>query len=212
MAGARDLSQHDARDKVKRYDMSLFRTILSPIDFDGNSLRALDTAGELARLAGATVVVLHVLARSTSTPTPAQLEALVAQEGLAMERLTGICGDRLVGVPHEVVTRTGDPAICIIRAEEELKTDMVVIATHASRSKPKPFPGSVAERIIRESICPVVTIRPTASGDPDAVGTHMTPAPTTITIDTTIARVQQMIAEARLRWFPVVTAARSSAS
>jgi CIC family chloride channel protein len=33
----------------------------------------------------------------------------------------------------------------------------------------------------------------------------MTPAPTTISIDTTVARLQQMMAENRLRWFPVVT-------
>jgi len=183
----------------------LFRTILSPIDFDANSLRALDTAAELARLARATVVVLHVLAPSSSTPTSTQVDEFVAQERMAGERLAGICGDRLPGVPYEVVTRTGDPAICIIRAAEELKADLVVIATHASRNKPKPFPGSVAERIIRESACPVVTVRPTASGDPDAVGTHMTATPTTITIDTTVARVQQMMAEDRLRWFPVVT-------
>jgi CBS domain/Universal stress protein family len=100
---------------------------------------------------------------------------------------------------------TGDPAICIIRMVEELPADLVVIATHASRNRPKPFPGSVAERIIRESICPVVTVRPSATGDPDAVGTHMTPAPTTISVDTTIARVEQMMAQYRLRWFPVVT-------
>jgi CBS domain-containing protein len=183
----------------------LFRTILSPIDFDANSLRALDTAAELARLAGATVVVLHVLTPGSSAPTPAQLDALVEQERIAKERLAGICSGRLGDIPYEIVTRTGDPAICIIRAEEELNVDLVVIATHASRKRPRPFPGSVAERIIRESICPVVTVRPSAVGDPDAVGTHMTSPSTTISIDTTIARVQQMMAEDRLKWFPVIT-------
>src|SRR6516165_852240 len=165
-----------------------FRTILSPIDFDANSLRALDTAAELARVAGGTVVVLHVLPHSSTTPAADELDATVAQEQLALARLARICEDRLGGIPSEIVARTGDPAICIIHAAEELKADLVVIATHASRRKPKPFPGSVAERVIRESICPVVTVRPSATGDPDAVGTHMTPAPTTISIDTTIAR------------------------
>jgi len=182
-----------------------FRTILSPIGFDANSLRALDTAAELARMAGATVVVLHVLARSSSTATANELDTTVAQEQLALAQLARISEDRLGGMRSEIVARTGDSAICIIRAAEELKADLVVIATHASRRKPKPFPGSVAERIIRETVCPVVTVRPSATGDPDAVGMHMTTAPTTISIDTTIARAQQMMSENRLRWFPVVT-------
>jgi CBS domain-containing protein len=156
-------------------------------------------------MARATVVVLHVLPLSSTPPTADELDATVAQEQLALARLARICEELLRGIPSETVARTGDPAICIIRVAEELKADLVVIATHASRRKPKPFPGSVAERVIRESICPVVTVRPNATGDPDAVGTHMTPAPTTISIDTTVARVQQMMAENRLRWFPVVT-------
>ncbi len=124
-----------------------FRTILSPIDFDANSLRALHTAGELARLAGTTVLVLHVVTPASSSPTPAQLDAYVAREQLAREKLAGIGCERLPGLRYEVLTRTGEPAICIIREEEELKPDLVVIATHASRSKPTAFPGSVAERI-----------------------------------------------------------------
>ena len=73
----------------------LFRTILSPIDFDANSLRALDTAAELGRMAGATVVVLHVVARSSSMPTTDELDTTVAQEQLALARLARICDDRL---------------------------------------------------------------------------------------------------------------------
>ena len=182
----------------------LFRTILSPIGFDSNSLSALGTAGELARLATATLWALHVLTPASSSPTPAQLDAGEAEEHSARERLLAICADRLPGVRSEVLVRTGDAAICILRTVEELKADLVVIATHASRTKPRPFPGSVAARIIQESLCPVLTVRPSATGDPDAVGTHMTPAPTTISADTTIGRVRELMSRDRVRWFPVV--------
>jgi nucleotide-binding universal stress UspA family protein len=67
----------------------LFRTILSPIDFDANSLKALDTAAELGRMAGATVVVLHVVARSSSMPTTDELDTTVAQEQLAVRGSPG---------------------------------------------------------------------------------------------------------------------------
>lgn len=181
-----------------------FRTILSPVDFDENSLQALQTAGRLARLADATVFVLHVLTPDIPSLTRAALDAYIAAEQVARERLAGICRDQLEGVRYEILTRTGDAAIAVIRAAEELNADLVVIATHAGRSKPKPFPGSVAERIIRESICPVVTVRPGASGDPDAVGTHMTRAPVTVSPDTVVSRAQQMMTENRLRWVPVL--------
>jgi len=180
-----------------------FRTILSPINFDENSLRALETTGELARLAQAAVIVLHVVA----PPGPrlrSGVDASAAEEKAAAERLTGICRERLSDLHCEVLTRTGDPAIVIIRAAVELKADLVVIATHADRGKPTAFAGSVAERVIREAICPVVTVRATAGGDLDAVGSHMTPAPATISPDTTVARVRQMMARDRFRCLPVL--------
>lgn len=185
-----------------------FRTILSPIDFDENSLQALKTAAELARLADATVHVLHVLTPAGFGLTAADVDACVAEEQAAKERLAGVCRDHLGGVRHEVLTRTGDPAIAIIRAEEEVNADLVVIATHASRKKASPFPGSVAERVVRESICPVVTVRPSPSGDPDAVGAHMTRVPLTASPDTTVARVRQMMSQDRCHEVPVLEAGK----
>jgi len=181
-----------------------FRSILSAVDFDENSLKALETAAELARLAGAALFVLHILPTAGSSPKPAGVDALVAREQAVKEKLTGLCRDRLAGLRYEVLTRTGDPAIGIIHAEEELNADLVVIATHSGRMKPRPFSGSVAERIIRESICPVLTVRPSPSGDADAVGSHMTPSPLIASPDSTVDRVWQMMSQSRLRSLPVL--------
>jgi CBS domain-containing protein len=183
---------------------SSFRTILSPVDFDENSLRALDTAAELARLAGATVFVLHVSKAPGSTAAAVDVDACVAQEQAAKRWLVEVCGNRLAGLRYEVLTRTGDPAIAIIRAAAELNADLVVVATHARRPKPNAFPGSVAERVVRESICPVVTVRPSAGGDPDAVGSHMTKVPLTASPDMTVDYVRQMMTRSRVRSVPVL--------
>ncbi len=181
-----------------------FRTILSPVEFDRNSLEALETAAELARLAGAKLFVLHVVTPAGFRLTPAELDACVAAERAARDKLATLCRDILGQLSHELVTRTGDPAIAIIRAEEELNADLVVLATHGSRGRPRPFPGGVAERVVRESICPVVTVRPSASGDPDAVGTHMTPAPLTTSPEATVGHVRRTMVENRLRSLPVL--------
>jgi CBS domain-containing protein len=181
-----------------------FRTILSPVEFDEHSLRALELAGEVAEITGATVFALHVLVPASGPLTQAQLDSCVAQEQAIKERLLGLCRDHLGAVRYEALARTGDPAIAIIRTEEELNADLVVIATHASHRMRRPFPGSVAARVIRESICPVITIRPSASGDPDAVGSHMTPVPLTISPDTNIARVRELMTNSRVRLLPVL--------
>jgi CBS domain-containing protein/nucleotide-binding universal stress UspA family protein len=181
-----------------------FKRILSPIDFDENSLKALDAAADLARLSAATVYVMHVLVPTGSTLTPADVDARVAEEAAAKGRLTNICRDRLDDLSYDVITRTGDPAIGIIRAEEEVRADLVVIATHTSRTKPRGFPGSVAERVIRESLCPVVSIRPSAAGDPDAVASHMTISPLSVSPGITVARLRKMMLENRIRSIPVV--------
>jgi CBS domain-containing protein/nucleotide-binding universal stress UspA family protein len=180
------------------------RTILCPVDFDEDSLRALQTAGELARLLGATVFASHVLTPVGADMTADRVDACVAEQENVRERLLGLCHDRLGGVRYEVLTRTGDPAVAIIHVAEELKADLVVIATHASHRKPRAFPGSVAEHVLRESICPVMTVRPSAAGYPDAVGRHMTTAPITITPATPVARVRQLMEQHRLRSFPVL--------
>jgi len=183
---------------------SSFQRILCPVEFDANSLEALKTAAEMARLASGTVFVLHVLAPIASTPTPELLDACLAEEQAVRERLTEIARARLEGLSFEVLTRTGDPAIGIVHAEEELNAGLVVIATHTSRNTPRSFSGSIAEMVIRESICPVMTVRPSPSGDPDAVGSHMTASSLTASPDMTVAHVQQMMSLNRCRTLPVL--------
>lgn len=180
-----------------------FRTILSAVDFDENSMAAMETAAEIARLAGASVHVLHVLTVA-GTPTSREIDKLPANEAASKERLEGFCAKPLAGIAHEVHIRTGDAAIAIIRAAEELKADLIVIAVHASRGDPRPFAGSVAERVVREATCPVVTVRPRASGDPEAVGSHMTAAPLTASPGMTVARVRLIMIEGHVRSIPVV--------
>jgi nucleotide-binding universal stress UspA family protein len=38
--------------------------------------------------------------------------------------------------------------------------DMIVMCTHARKGVPRLFLGSVAERVITEAPCPVITVRP----------------------------------------------------
>lgn len=181
-----------------------FERILSPIDFDDNSLEALRTAASLARLAGATVFILHIVPSAAPALTTALVDACVAEEQAARDRLAEIARTQLDGIGFEVLTRTGDPAIGIVRAAEEVNAELVVIAAHGAHRRSRTSFGSVAERVVRESICPVMTVRPSAAGDADAVGSHMTPNPVTASPNLSVEAVRQVMARNRVRTLPVL--------
>jgi len=53
----------------------------------------------------------------------------------------------------------GLPADEILRAARRARADLVVMGTHGRRGVSRLFMGSVAERVVRESRVPVLTVR-----------------------------------------------------
>jgi nucleotide-binding universal stress UspA family protein len=75
----------------------------------------------------------------------------------AQDKLNRICEKYLEGCPLYVRhVAMGDPAVEILKLVEAEKMDMVVMATRGAKGQ---FPfGSVAEKIVRNSAVPVVTV------------------------------------------------------
>ncbi|MHB8383449.1 MAG: universal stress protein [Candidatus Binataceae bacterium] len=138
-----------------------YKTILCPIDFDDNSLVALDKAAEIARHFGSTIILVHVLELVLTSgeiyAPPAMLED---QEKAARAKLEVIARQKLAGLKHEVLIYTGDVIASLTQAETKHKADLVVIATHGRKGLARMILGSVAEAVVRKSTCPVLTIRP----------------------------------------------------
>ena len=76
----------------------------------------------------------------------ADLDAIVAQ--LAARRIQA-----------EAVFATGRPYIQIVREAEKLKVDLIVLATHGRRGASHLVFGSNAEKVVRLSPCPVLTVK-----------------------------------------------------
>jgi K+-sensing histidine kinase KdpD len=55
--------------------------------------------------------------------------------------------------------RVGSGIVDFVREED---IDLIVMSTHARKGVPRLFLGSIAERVIREAPCPVITVRPRA--------------------------------------------------
>jgi nucleotide-binding universal stress UspA family protein len=158
-----------------------FRRILCPVDFDDNSMQALDTAADLARENNGTVFVLHVVPMIIApTGMPVYVDLYKGQEEVARTKLLEIAHKRLAGLKYELLIHTGEPAGTILNAEKKTAADVVIMATHGRRGFKRFFLGSIAEQVVRESICPVLTVRCTPAQN-DMVGTWMTKNPVSAT-------------------------------
>jgi nucleotide-binding universal stress UspA family protein len=64
---------------------------------------------------------------------------------------------------HRVIRATGEghPFVEIIRYAKEQDIDLIVMGTHGRSGISHLLVGSVAENVVRKSLCPVLTVRPT---------------------------------------------------
>ena len=138
-----------------------FKAILSPIEFDENSLAALSAAKQLGLTYNATVYVLHVVPIILVPGEGYIVYSLEEQEQKARKAVTDITDEHLGGVKHEIITKIGDIALSVLQVAEEIHADLIVMATHGRTGLGHFLLGSVAEKVVREAPCPVLTVRPT---------------------------------------------------
>ena len=77
---------------------------------------------------------------------------------MAREKLEQIAWKYLRGVEYELVTDLGSPATAILRVATTLSADVIVMATHGRTGFSRAFFGSIAEDVLREAPCPVLTV------------------------------------------------------
>lgn len=182
-----------------------FKRILCPVDFEENSMQALDTAANLARESNGTVFVLHVVPMIVApTGMPVYVDLYKGQEETAHNKLLEIAHRQLVGVKFELLVHTGEPAGSILHAERKIDADVVVMATHGRRGFKRFFLGSIAELVLRESICPVMTVR-CSPAQTDQVGTWMTKNPVTAGPHEKLTTVSAKMHAGGFRCVPIVS-------
>jgi universal stress protein A len=136
-----------------------FRKILCPVDFDRNSAAALRFAAELAEPES----VLYLL----HTVPVERPEFELTATGRAEDSLENFAREHVADkIERELLVRTGDPAVIIVRAAEEIGADLIVMATHGYKGLVRTVLGSVTERVLREAKCPVISLRPAAPVQP----------------------------------------------
>jgi universal stress protein A len=145
-----------------------YKTILCPVDFDENSLAALEKAIEIAKHFGSKIMLVYILPLIIALgEVPPPVALYEDQKRDAEARLADIAKQKLARLQHEEHVYTGDVIASILEAQAKHRPDLLVMATHGRRGLSRMFLGSVAEAVVRKATCPVLTIReevPAAKG------------------------------------------------
>ena len=182
-----------------------FRRILSPLDFDENSLAALEVAVQIARQNDGTVLLFHVIPMMVAAPMgrPVYVDIYKGHEETARAELRHLAANRLQGIKHEMLTYHGEPAGAIVRTAKRSAADLIVMATHGRRGLSRVMLGSVAELVLREAPCPVLCIRQ-AEPDKNLVARWMSSSPVAASPDEKLSSVQARLREGNFRCVPVL--------
>jgi nucleotide-binding universal stress UspA family protein len=140
--------------------------ILCPTDFSDASDEALDYAAGMAARFSARLCLLHVtqpvqpITPSAAFPEFAGFDTS-GYEDVIRDHAESEMRERLkrpsladVNVVSEV--RRGYPADEILRVAEEMRADLIVIATHGATGWRRYVFGSVTEKVLHQASCPVL--------------------------------------------------------
>lgn len=139
---------------------SLWKKILVPIDFSGDSLEGLAKARNIEQLFQTEVILLNV--------TEPALEGLRIQttefhrriDESARDKLTEIAGQYFPGSSSvSVVVKEGRAAEVICETARQFEADVIVIASHGASGLKHLLLGDVAEKVVRHAPCSVLVVR-----------------------------------------------------
>lgn len=136
--------------------------ILCPTDFSECAQHALNYATAFAELYGAELHLLHVM----ETPVYSSMDYPISPE--ISESINEVRREKLEQTLEEVRRRhlevrgriiEGAPFYEIISYAKECGIDLIVIGTHGRTGLAHMLIGSVAEKVVRKSPCPVLTVK-----------------------------------------------------
>ena len=140
-----------------------FNKILVPTDGSEYTKAAVRKAMELAKLSGGKITALYVLDQTILTNMPMDTAVMNVYNTLEKEGKEAVDFVRDLGaqesVEVEVVIKEGTPVKVIL--DESANYDIIVMGTLGRTGMSKLLMGSVAERVVRASQCPVLVVRVT---------------------------------------------------
>jgi nucleotide-binding universal stress UspA family protein len=135
--------------------------ILVAVDLSPVSQAVVETAMNVAGVRETELHLVHVL-----RPEPPEVAAtlhfstVVAQTSEQLDGLTRNLPDSVERVVVHV--RAGEAEVEIAQLASDIAADLIVVGTHGHKGLDRILLGSVAEALVRNAPCPVLTYRPKA--------------------------------------------------
>ena len=141
--------------------MPTFKHLLAATDFSEASRAAVEIARAMAGETGAALTVVHVCevpGYSETGPIPYDLAIpVVTQAHAELDPLMTHVREACPGASS--IVRIGAAPEQILAAAGDVRADLIVLGTHGRRGFSHAMMGSVAERVVRLSPVPVLTVR-----------------------------------------------------
>lgn len=143
----------------------LFHHIVAAVDFSDASQRAFAFAMSLAEEADAHLTALHVI----DLPEAVETWIIDSRDGRGhlekwkqgtLNRLRELVPDEIRPYCHvEELVEEGQPYREILRVADERDAGLIVIGAHGRGVVERVFIGSTAQHVVRQAVCPVLTVR-----------------------------------------------------
>ena len=140
------------------------KRILVPVDFSDHAQPVIEWAAHLGKVHDAELILLHAyhlpveFQQTEGAYLPADFWESVKEE--AEQNLEGFAqGIRDGGNNVRVLVCEGYPATVIEDEAIEQRADLIVIGTHGLSGLKHMLLGSIAERVVQKSPCPVLTVK-----------------------------------------------------
>ena len=134
--------------------------ILVPVDGSAYSLKAVETACDLAKSqAPATVVLTAVAVQIPELEEGVYIaEKMKVQAEIALVKAKAVAQGK--GVTAEVILATGaSPADEIVQVAKDQQADLIVIGSRGLAGKTRSFLGSTASQVVTYSPCSVLVVK-----------------------------------------------------
>lgn len=182
------------------------RRILVATDLSAPAEKALAWARDLAKLHGATLLLVHSVIPPDSFGAAVEMPLGLGDQLLAsaQEKIDSLAEDlRVGGQDVEVTVGFGRPESFIEEICKQQGADLCVIGTRGLRGFRHLLLGSTAQRVLRSACCPVLSIHEGDEGGADRVETVL--VPTDFSPDATeaiedVLRVFQLVPDGATIW------------
>jgi len=138
------------------------RRILVATDFSAGSDEALTQAFTLAKQSHAELELVYVLEAAVdvflSGLTAFDSEQVEIHARIEKELANRAARAREQGIACRTLALEGTPSAEVTRRARDIGAELVVVGTHGRTGLPHILLGSVAEKIVRRSTCPVLTV------------------------------------------------------